>query len=276
VSAVSVAALAVIASGILHATWNALAKAADDRVCAVALMGAAQAGLAIPVLLVLAPAPPLLAGASVAVHVVYLALLTRSYRLGDFSQVYPLARGLAPLLVAAVAVTALGERLSPLQLLGLAAICGGLGALAFAGRSRRADRPAVVAALLTGVTIAVYTVIDGLGARSTGDPFGYTAWLFTGLGLACAAWGLTVRGPRAVVRSWRPGLAAGVASAAGYATVIWAQSVAPLAMVAALRETGVVAGAVIGVVAFHERMAAARVLAAGVVVLGVVLLNVTP
>jgi len=190
-------------------------------------------------------------------------------------RVYPLARGVAPLLVAAVAVAALGERLSLLQLAGLAAICGGLGALAFVGRPESADRPAIVAALLTGVTVAVYTVIDGLGARATGDPLGYAAWMFTGLGLASLAWGLSVRGRAAVGRQWRTGIVAGLASAVGYATVIWAQSVAPLAMVAALRETGVVAGAVIGVVVFRERMAAPRVVAAGVVVVGVILLNVT-
>ncbi|MEU6753451.1 EamA family transporter, partial [Spirillospora sp. NPDC046719] len=130
-------ALAVILAGVLHAVWNAIAKGAPDRWASFALIGLGEALVVLPMGAVVGPPdraawPWLLA--SVAVHIVYMGLLLVSYQLGDFSQVYPLARGSAPLLVAAVAAAVLGERLTWAQDAGVAAVCGGLGVLAFAGR----------------------------------------------------------------------------------------------------------------------------------------------
>ena len=274
-----VAALVVVGSGLLHATWNALAKAAEDRYAAVASMGIGQtiSGLLVlPFTGLPRHEAWLWALASIAVHVVYFATLTKSYEVGDFSQVYPLARGVGPLVVAIVAVFAFAERLSLPQTVGLLAISGGLVVLAFAGRRGPVAWPPIVAALATGATIAAYTLIDGAGARTGGDPIGYAALMFTGLGPASLLWAWAVRRRAlypAMAKQLCSGVGGGVTSVLAYGIVIWAQTIAPIALVAALRETGVIAGAVIGVVAFRERMPAARIAAATVVVLGIVLLN---
>lgn len=275
-----VPALAVIFAGVLHATWNAVAKAASDRYASFALIGLAQAGAGL--LLLLLAATPARASwswiaTSTAVHVVYTATLARSYELGDFNQVYPLARGSGPLIVAFVAATALGEHLTVPQLAGVAAVCGGLGALAFAGGVSRRQAGAIAAALLTGVTIAGYTLVDGVGVRHAGTAVGYSGWLFFAMGPLVVLWVRLARGAAvwpAVAAQWRLGVPGGLISVLGYGIVVWAQTRGALAAVAALRETGVVTGAVIGAVFFRERMGLPRFAAAGVVVLGVALISV--
>ncbi|MEV5712090.1 DMT family transporter [Actinoallomurus sp. NPDC052274] len=273
-------ALAVIFAGVLHATWNALAKAATDRYAGFALIGIVQAGAGL-LMLSLAAAParaswPWIA-ASVVLHAIYTWLLARSYELGDFNQVYPLARSTGPLVVAFVAATALGEHLSLTQLAGVAAICGGLGALAFAGGASSRQWRAIGAAVLTGVSIAGYTLVDGVGVRHAGTAVGYSGWLFFGMGPAVVAWVAVARGRSvwpAVRAQWRLGLPGGLISVLGYGIVVWAQTRGALAAVAALRETGVITGAIIGAVFFKERMGLPRLAAAGVVVAGVALINV--
>ncbi|MCW2940103.1 MAG: EamA-like transporter family protein [Actinomycetia bacterium] len=274
-------ALAVIFAGVLHAIWNAVAKGVPDRKAGFALLGLGQAMVGLIVLPVVAvPAAaawPWLIASNV-LHLGYVMLLARSYDLGDFGQVYPLARGSAPLLVAVVAAVALGERLSLPQLCGVAAVCAGLVTLAFAGGlgEGRTDRRAVVAALLTGVSIGIYTLVDGIGVRLAHSPAGYSAWMFAIEGPLTAAWVLSLRG-RAVLApmrvSWKLGLAGGVISAFGYGIVLWAQTRGSLAAVAALRETGVISGAVIGAVFFAEPLGRRRIAAATVVALGVLLIN---
>jgi len=274
-----VPALAVIFAGVLHAVWNAVAKAAPDRYAGFALIGIAQGASGL--LIVLAAGAPARASwpwiaVSVVLHVVYTALLARSYELGDFNQVYPLARGTGPLIVAFVAATVLGEHLSPAQLAGVAAVCGGLGALAFAGGVSRRQAGAIGAALLTGVSIAGYTVVDGVGVRHAGTPVGYSGWLFFCMGPPVVAWVWRARGPAVwpnVRAQWRFGLPGGAISVVGYGIVVWAQTRGALAAVAALRETGVITGAIIGAVFFRERMGLPRFAAAGVVVVGVALIN---
>lgn len=283
-------ALAVLFAGVLHATWNAIAKGAPDRWASFALIGVGEALVVVPVGVVLGPpdraAWPWLA-ASVVVHIVYMGLLLMAYQLGDFGQVYPLARGSAPLLVAIVAAVALGERLSLAQDAGVAAVCGGLGVLAFGdgrdgasaedgGRSRH-DPRAVAAALLTGVAIAGYTLLDGVGVRHAGGSLHYTAWLFGIQAPLTVVIVLALRGRATLTRLPRPallaGLAGGVISMAAYGIVLWAQTRGALASVAALRETGVIAGAVIGAVFFAERLGPRRIAAACVVAAGVVLIT---
>jgi drug/metabolite transporter (DMT)-like permease len=273
-------ALAVIFAGVLHAAWNAVAKAATDRYASFALIGLAQAGAGL-LMVAVCPAPARASwswiAASVVLHVVYTALLARSYELGDFNQVYPLARGTGPLIVAFVAAATLGERLTTAQLAGVAAICGGLGTLAFAGGVSRRQGRAITAALLTGVSIAGYTLVDGVGVRHAGTAVGYSGWLFFAMGPLVVLWVYLVRRAAlwaAVVAQWRYGLPGGLISVLGYGIVVWAQTRGALAAVAALRETGVITGAVIGAVLFRERMGLPRFAAAGVVVLGVALINV--
>jgi drug/metabolite transporter (DMT)-like permease len=132
-----------------------------------------------------------------------------------------------------------------------------------------------VTALATGVSIAAYTVLDGIGVRRSGDALGYAVWLFVGLGPVAVGWAVLLRGrrlPAAVARNWRTGLAAGVISTLSYGAVVLAQAEAPLAAVAALRETGVVVSVLIGVVVFRERVTSGRVVAVIAVVTGVILL----
>src|SRR5690348_5407044 len=173
--------LAVLFSAFLHATWNSLAHNVNDRLVGFGLIGVVDtiAGGAIAI----AAGPPSAGAwpfiiASAALHVAYGLLLLASYQLGEFSQMYPLARGTSPWLVAVVSVAVLGRPLSAAQVAGVLAVSGGLFALVLAGgRPGRAELPALGAALLTGVAIAAYTVIDGVGV-SRGPLAAYFGWLF--------------------------------------------------------------------------------------------------
>jgi drug/metabolite transporter (DMT)-like permease len=270
----------VLLAALLHATWNAMAHAVPDRLIAFALIGTAYliAGGA------MAAAAPLPAArswvyliASVLLHVLYNLLLMRSFMLGDFGQVYPLARGTAVAVVAVLATVAVGEAMPPARLVGVILVCVGLAALvAPLGRTAHAELPAVLAALGTGVMIAGYTTVDGVGVRGSGSVLGYTGWLFLLQGAALPILAYARRG-RGLARQARPyllaGLAGGVLSLTAYGLVLWAQTRAPLAPVAALRETSSLMGAIIAAVVFKESFGRRRILAAVVVTVGVVLAN---
>jgi drug/metabolite transporter (DMT)-like permease len=251
-----------------------------DRLVTFTLIGA-SCTLGGAVLVLAAPAPArsswAFVGSSAALHVVYQLLLMRSYRLGDFGHVYPLARGSSVLLVALAAAVVAGEQLSGVRLLGVLVVFCGLAALVLSGGAvRRGDLPAMVAALATGVTIASYTTVDGLGVRHSGSVLGYTGWLFLLQGPEVPLLALWSRGRR-LPAQLRPyvlvGLVGGVISLVAYGLVLWAQTRGALAPIAALRETSVVFGAVIGAVVFHERFGRYRVVATLVITTGVVLTN---
>ena len=269
----------VIAAGALHACWNAIAKQVQDRLMAFAWMGLTQAGLSAVVLAVTGlpyrSAIPF-AVTSAVIHVGYNLALMNSYRLGAFNQTYPIARGTSPLVVAAGAYLLAGERLGIAALIGVVTLAAGLMSLTFsAGRLTRQDAPAVYAAILTGLTIAAYTIVDGLGVRKAHDPWAYIALLFLLQGTPMA----TIAAVRRPLTAWRDravldrGLLAGVLSVLAYGLVLWAQTKAPLAEVAAIRETSVVFAALIGFLALGEdfgkrRLAAALVIATGIVLIG--------
>lgn len=267
----------VLAAALLHASWNAIAHAVPDRQVGFFLLNVAVAAVALPSLLFVgvpaAAAWPFLVG-SVLLHLLYNLLLLRSYELGDFNQAYPVARGTAPLLVALVGATVVGQRLDAAEVAGVVAISAGLLVLVRGRGSFSATRPAVVAALLTGVAIATYTVLDGVGVRHAHDTVGYIAWLFALEGpliagvVGCRGRGLLERCRPLLL----PGLVSGVVSLVAYGLVIWAQTRAQLATVASLREVGIVFGAVIGAVFFRERFGPLRVVGAVVVFTGVLLL----
>jgi drug/metabolite transporter (DMT)-like permease len=271
---------AVLLAAVLHAVWNALAHAIDDQLVGFALMGLGLTVGAV-IVVVLSPAPSRASwgylAASALLHVTYNLLLMRSYRLGEFGQVYPLARGTSPLLVALAGVVFVGEHLSPIRLLGVVVISVGLGALVFVGGvPTRAARPAIGAALLTGVAIATYTTLDGLGVRSADSVGGYAGWLFLLQGPVIPLAALAAR-RGLLLRQLRPnllaGLAGGVLSLAAYGLVLWAQTRGALAPIAALRETSVIVGAVIGAVVFGEKFGRWRVAATVLVAGGVVLVT---
>ncbi len=269
----------VIGAGALHACWNAIAKQVQDRLMAFAWMGIAQAAVGALVLAVTglpyrAAIPFVLTSA--VIHVAYDLALMNSYRLGAFNQTYPIARGTSPLVVAAGAYLLAGEHLGAAALAGVAVLAAGLMSLAFSGgRLTRQDAPAVGAAVLTGLTIAGYTLVDGLGVRQAHDPWAYTALLFLLQGVPMA--GLAaVRRP---LTAWRDrtslerGLLAGLLSVVAYGIVLWAQTKAPLAEVAAIRETSVVFAAVIGTLVLGEGFGRRRVAAAVVIATGIVLIG---
>lgn len=267
----------VLAAAVMHASWNAVVKGASDRaltLAAVALMHAAVG--AVLILLSDLPAPaswPSLIGSTV-IHYCYYLLLFQAYRLGDLSQVYPISRGMAPALVVLGAYLILGESLSPLGLGGLALITLGIGLIALQRGAVNADRRAILYAVLLGLTIAAYSVADGIGVRWAESPTGYMGWLF----LFEAPVVLAVLLPRIRrkhrldYRAFGIGMIGGLLSVTAYGVVLYAKTIAPIGAVSAVRESSVIIAALIGVLVFGERPWGGRLLAALVVVVGVVLL----
>lgn len=269
----------VIGAGALHAVWNAIAKQLDDRLMAFAVMGVAltlAGGLAVAVAGLPGRTAVLFAVASAGIHIGYDLALMNSYRLGAFNQVYPIARGTSPLVVAAGAYLFAGERLGVVPLAGVAILAFGLMSLALSGgRLSRAERPAIMVAVLTGLTIASYTVVDGLGVRAAHDSYAYAGLLFALQGPVFPV----IAAFRRPARQWTEaravslGLLAGALSFLAYGIVLWAQSRAPLAEVAAIRETSVIFAALIGMVFLKERFGTRRVAAAAVIAAGIVLIT---
>jgi drug/metabolite transporter (DMT)-like permease len=271
--------VAVLAAAVLHASWNAIAKAIpDQRVTAGLLSFAGMVLGAAGVAILPAPAPaswPFIAASSI-LQTGYLLLLVRAYQHGEFGQVYPLARGLPPLLVTAFSLAVLGERLTGGQLAGVVVVSLALTGLVFAGRVRTAGAGIGLAAT-AGLVIALYTVVDGLGVRRSGHALSYTAWLFLleGLLVIGLSWAMYGRGyVRAATRSAWLGLFGGVLAGAAYGTVLWAQTQAPLALVSALRETSLLFAGVIGTVVFGERFSPVRLVATIAAVAGIALVRI--
>ena len=265
-------------AALLHATWNAIAHGVPDRLVGFALIGVAYVVVPGIGVIVLGPPP---AGAwpfiltSAVLHVVYTLLLWASYQLGEFSQVYPVARGTAPLVVAVVEVV-LGRDLPPQQLAGVVVISLGLLSLALdGGRPSRAALPALGAATATGLAIAAYTVVDATAVATT-PVLVYASWTFLLQGPVMPVVALVRRGRRLLTVT--PGVAlvglvGGVVSLAAYGLVLVAQTSGATAAVAALRETSIVIGALIGTLFLGESFGRRRVVAAAVVVVGVVLVD---
>lgn len=271
--------LTIVSTGALHAAWNAIAKQLEDRLLTLALIGIPMTGTGAAMLMWFGfPPKPAswLAIASAGVHVAYDLALMNSYRLGALNHVYPIARGISPLAVTAGAYLFVNERLAALPSIGITVLALGLISLVFsAGVPSRAEVPAVSAAVVTGLTIASYSVIDGVGVRHAATPFAYTGLMFLLFGPVFPVVAMLRRPPscwrqRRVVLS---GSTAGVLSVGAYAVVLWTQTKAPLAVVAALRETSVIFAALIGALFLNERFGARRTIAAVAVAAGIVLIG---
>lgn len=271
--------LIVLGAGVLHALWNAIVKHIGDGLTAFALIGFV-ASIAGGLILAIAGLPyraaiPFAVGSAV-IHIGYELALMNSYRLGAFNQTYPIARGTSPLVVAVGAYFLADERLPAIALAGVGVLATGLMILTTSsGRLARADLPAVGAAVLTGLAIAAYTLVDGLGVRRAHGPYSYAALLFLLQGPVFPL----VAAFRRPVSSWSSpgtlsrGLAAGALSLVAYGAVLWAQTKAPLAEVAALRETSVISAALIGTLFLNERFGKRRLAAAVLVATGIVLIS---
>lgn len=270
----------VLAAAFLHASWNAIVKAASDRAVVLAAVSFMHALLGLS-LVCFAPVPapeswPYIV-TSTMIHYGYYVLLFQAYRLGDLSQVYPISRGLAPLLVAIGAYLMIGETLSPQGWAGLIAISVGIGFLALQRGAAHADPRAVLAATTTGIIIACYSVLDGVGVRLSQSPFGYMGWLFL-LEIPVTLFVLSRRwagSHRVDWRTFRIGMVGGICAVTAYGLVIYAKTIAPLGAVSAVRESSVIIAALIGLLLFGERPWLGRLASAAIVAGGVVTLAFT-
>lgn len=269
----------VLFAALLHAGWNAIVKAGKDAFLSTVLVttgSAVIAALALP--FVAAPAPaswPYLAASTLA-QLAYYALLAAAYRNADMSHAYPLMRGCAPLLVALASGPLLGERLSAQQALAVACICAGILGLYLAGAARQLPSRGSAFALLNAGVIAGYTLIDGVGVRQSGAPAAYTMWIFLLTGAALLAWTLATR--RAALLDyargeWRRGAIGGFGTLASYGLALWAMTQAPVASIAALRETSILFAVAIAALVLRERISLRRYLAIGMVACGAVLMR---
>jgi drug/metabolite transporter (DMT)-like permease len=272
--------MAVLAAAVFHASWNAMLKLDLEPLKAVTVLSVACGVVAAPfAYLTGLPEPaawPYIA-ASLAIHLVYYGALGAAYRFGDLGQVYPIARGSAPLMTAVGASLIVGETLAPRAMSGIAVLGVGILLLSIAGRTGlRFDPRAVGFALLTALSISAYTLVDGIGGRIGPSAFAYIAWLMLLDGIMMLAFGFW-KWPRTFRGDMQQNpilfLVGGLLSTASYAIAIWAMSVAPIALVAALRETSVLFAAAIGVVFLREPVVGMRILAALLVVAGMVLIR---
>lgn len=273
---IEIAAVVLLAAA-FHATWNALIKIRGDRV--VVMMVVTLAGSVFSLLVapfVEAPAPESwgFLVATILLHTAYHFFLPIAYDHGDLGQVYPIARGSAPLLVATGALVFAGESLTPFALLGTLCLACGVMALAFERESGvwRTPKP-VIYALLTGLLIASYTVVDGMGARQAGSAIGFAVWLTIGDGILTFLIVYIWKGRHALAvarRNVGAGVLGGVLQVGGYWIIVWALAVAPMAMVSGLRETSVLFVALISTFILKEGFGVWRFVSASLIALGLV------
>ncbi|WP_323120504.1 DMT family transporter [Burkholderia alba] len=270
--------LLVLLSALLHAIWNAFLHVSEDRLVQLGTMSLPYLafGAAGALLLPLPPAHawPYIA-ASAVLELGYCLALLRAYRSGEFSQIYPIARGLSPLLVSGLAFAMLGEAPTPLALAGIALVSGGIMSLAFR-RGFRFSGESVPYAILTGVFIAAYSVVDGIGVRLAGDALAYIAWVYLLWNLPQCLLVCRLRGVSGMPASrgaLARGVLAGTLALAAYAIVVLAYRHLPVATVSALRETSSIFAVAIGWFVMRERPTARRLAACALVVAGAVLIR---
>lgn len=272
---------AVLFAALCHASWNTLLKIRLDPFAANALITVASgviAAAALPFVGIAAVVSWPWLVASIILHLAYYYGLTEAYRTGDLSQVYPIARGAAPLMTALVSTNVLGESIGLFGWIGILSLVSGVFLLSIRGGRdiTRIDRRAVGFAFFTAVTICGYSLTDGIGARVSGNPHAYAVMLFLFDGACMAVVALWRRGQSILTEAriyWKTGLAGGALSVASYWIAIWAMTVAPIAIVAALRETSVLFAAVIAVVVLKEPLRPARVVAAVMIVAGLAMIR---
>jgi len=270
----------VLLAAFLHASWNALIKSSDDRlliftgVHAVATLAGGIVVLFVP--LPSAASWPFLI-ASVLVHCLYYWFLLSAYKFGDLSQVYPLSRGSAPLLVAGGSALFASEFLPPIALMGIVLASIGVMSLTFErGLPWKHDWRPVLYALGTGLWIASYTVLDGMGVRRTDNAFSYIAWLFFMEGWPVTLYTLKRRRGKIlefVKSKWLHCIIGGLAASSAYGIVIYVMSQGAMGAVAALRETSVIMAALMGTYLLGEKSGGNRIVAACIVASGVVLMQ---
>jgi drug/metabolite transporter (DMT)-like permease len=272
--------LAVLGAAFLHALWNALIKEGTSKVGGMVILSIVEVPIGLAVIAFAAPidrvAVPWVIAAG-CTHFAYKFCLTFAYDWGDLSRVYPIARGAAPMVVAVVGVVFLADAVTAQEYLGIAVLAAGILLMARGVFASGEDRRLLSFALGSALATASYTMIDGMGARVSGAPVAYVAWVFVADGCIFTLGMLALRGwdviPRDA-RAWRMGAVASAASYGAYAVSIWAMTLAPIAVVAALRETSILFAVLIGWLVFGERMTGEKAMAALVIVAGVMLMRV--
>ncbi|MBN7805006.1 EamA family transporter [Agrobacterium rosae] len=270
--------LLVLLGAVLHASWNALVKSGTDKALDATLVAAGAAVCSIPFLPFLPPpgtvALPFLIVSAI-LQFTYFRLVAAAYTVGDIGLVYPIMRGVAPLIVAASSNLFLGEALSPAAIGGIAVISAGILTLAF--EARHGGRHAILLALANAVVIAGYTFVDGVGARLSTSAISYTLWMSLLPPLLLFSWALYQRGwarvSTHVRRHWWRGLAGGAGSILSYGLALWAMTKAPVAVVAALRETSILFAIIISVLILKEKASIWRYIAGTIIALGVLIMR---
>ena len=268
---------AVLAAAFLHASWNALIKTGTSKQSAMLILAICQAGIGAVIALwrgwPVAAAWPWLLGSGV-IHLFYQLFLSYAYQHGDLSRVYPIARGAAPMIVLAISALVLSDIISSQEFAGILVLGAGILLMAHGVFSGGEERRLLPFALGSAVATAGYSITDGMGARAAGDPVLYVGWLMVVAGVFYVPAALGLNGPhllRATPRAWGMGLLAAALSLMAYAIAVWAMTKAPIAVVAAVRETSILFAVLIGWLVFGERMTRSKALAAVIIVAGVVL-----
>lgn len=272
--------LAVLAAAIMHASWNVLVKLRLDRFLSLCLIQTLMGFLGLAMLAVFpwpSAASVPYAVTSGLLHLGYFLFLARSYRTGDLSQVYPIARGAAPLLTLAATWAFMHEEVTPLGGAGVAVLVLGIWLISLMGqRGLRLDGLTLFFAIGTSVFVAAYTIVDGMGGRVSGQPSGYAGlvFVFDAIFLSIAA--VAMRGPgilREVAPYWKTGIMGALLSVGAYWIAIWAMTEAPIASVAALRETSILVVMLLSMRVLKETVTLPRLGGAVLIVIGAVLIR---
>jgi drug/metabolite transporter (DMT)-like permease len=270
------AVAAALLAAVMHAAWNAGLKAGNDRLLDAALLFSAAGAIGLPILPF---APPMNGEAAIwiavtaALHVPYVYFLARAYELGELGHVYTIARGLPPLLITGLAALTVAEIPTPIAVGGIALVSIGILTV---GMSPGAHARATLLAVAVAISIAFYSISDGIGVRASGSALAYNCWVFFAVGATTMAMAVLLRAGkiRAYARAnWQRAAIGGVLSFVSYGLVLWAMTFASIAGVSAFRETSVVFAALIGMLFFGEAAGARRLIGAGVVAIGAVVLK---
>lgn len=272
--------LAVILAAFLHASWNVLVKFNLDRFLSLFLLQTLMGFMGLGMLVFFAwPAKAALPFAltSGLLHTGYNLFLARSYKSGDLSVVYPVARGTAPFITLIGSAMFSHDAISTVAIIGILILIAGIWLIALGpSHGLKTDRTTLLFALGTSVFIGCYTIVDGLGGRASGNASGYTGLVFVLDAIGIVTAGLYLRGPaifKTVLPFWRSGLFGAAASGCAYWIVIWAMSVAPIAMVAALRETSILFAIGLSAKVLNEKLNVSRIVGALLVVVGAIALR---
>lgn len=269
--------LAVLGAAFLHALWNALIKLGTSKVGGMVILSIVEVPIGLAVVMftdAINPAAVPWVLAAGCTHFAYKFFLTYAYDRGDLSRVYPIARGAAPMIVALFGAAFLADAVSGKEYVAIAVLAAGILLMARGVFASGEDRRLLPFAIGSACATATYTLIDGMGARVSGSPAAYVAWVFVADGTIFTLGMLALRGMDVIprnLRAWRMGAFASAASYGAYAVSIWAMTIAPIAVVAALRETSILFAVLIGWLIFGERMTGEKAVASVIIVAGVML-----